>query len=390
MKSKLKLVRITPIFSTVKAIFERQNQFLADNGIEVHVVTSPDPSSTEIAKAEGFQHHPIYISRSITIVRDIKTISRLTGLLTEIRPDIVHTHTSKGGLVGMAASALAGVRHRIHSIAGWTADFRGPIARNALLLCEKLTMNLATEIIVNSTSLMDYLVRSGHLSPHRAHVLGQGSSNGVDLERFSLREPLFSQGRAIRSQYGIGEKDVVIASVGRIMKEKGIMELLEAFTALNDNHTSLLLIGSLELESRGRIPDSVLSTIQSHPRIRVTGWTDDVPGFLSASDILVHPSHHEGMPNAILQGSAMQLPCLASRVRGNIDAIKDGETGILFQPGNVKQLTDCLLKLIRDESLRRRLGNQGRRYMEQEFDRRKVCGLLLAFYRNIYSEMEKK
>ena len=389
MKRKPKLVRITPVFSTVKAIFEGQNRFLANNGFEVHVVTSPDPSSFEIAKAEGFQHHPVNISRNITILQDISSISRLTGLIRKIKPDIVHTHTSKGGFVGMTAAILAGVKHRVHSIAGWTADFRGTLSGNALLLCEKLTLNIATEVIINSRSLMDYLVRSGHLNPQRAHVLGHGSSNGVDLVRFSPKELLPSRRGAIRSQFGIREKDVVIAFVGRIMAEKGIIELIEAFKSVNDDSTILLLIGSLEKESRGGLPDDIMNTLQSHPRIRVTGWTDDVPGFLSASDILVHPSHHEGLPNALLQGSAMQLPCIASRVRGNIDAVKDGETGVLFQYGNVQQLSGCLSSLIRDESLRKRLGNEGRKYVEQEFDRGKVCSLLLAFYLGIIQERKK-
>jgi len=389
MKRKPIIVRITPVFFTVRAIFEGQNRFLADNGFEVHVVTSPDPSSSEVANAEGFQHHSVHFSRSITILQDIKTISRLIGLIREIKPDIVHTHTSKGGFVGMTASVLAGVRHRVHSIAGWTADIRGPITGNALLLCEKLTINLATEVLVNSRSLMDYLVSAGHLNPQRAHVLGQGSSNGVNLDRFSPEELLPSRRTGIRSQYGIREEDVVIASLGRIMAEKGIMELLEAFKALDDDHTILLLIGSLEKESRGGLPDGVLNTLQGHPRIRVTGWTDDVPGFLSASDILVHPSHHEGLPNAVLQGSAMQLPCIASRVRGNIDAVKDGETGILFENGNVKQLTDCFRKLISDKSLRMRLGRQGRKYMAERFDRGKVSGLLLAFYLSFLTNKEK-
>ncbi|HXY53911.1 MAG TPA: glycosyltransferase family 4 protein [Nitrospirota bacterium] len=388
MQRKPKLVRITPIFSTVKAIFEGQNRFLADNGFEVHVVTSPDPSSSEVAKAEGFQHHAVDISRSMTLLRDVKTISRLTGLIREIKPDIIHTHTSKGGLVGMTASYLAGVRHRVHSVAGWTADFRGPISGTAILLCEKLTLNIATQVIVNSRSLKDYLVSSGRLNPKRAHVLGQGSSNGVDLDRFTPGL-LQSRRNTLRSQYGIRGKDVVIAFVGRIMAEKGIVELLEAFKALDDNHTILLLIGSLEQESRGGLPEGVLNTLHSHPRIRVTGWTDDVPGFLSASEILVHPSHHEGLPNALLQGSAMQLPCIASRVRGNIDAVKDGETGILYQNGDIKQLADCMRALIRDESLRKRLGSQGRIYMEKEFDRGKVCGRLLAFYHGFFTDRDR-
>lgn len=386
MRRKPTLVRITPKFSTVKAIFDRQNRFLSDNGFEVHVITSPELSSDEVAKAEKFFHHSVRISRRITIFKDVKTILKLAQLLRRIKPDIVHTHTSKGGLVGMTAAAMIGVRHRIHSIAGWTADFRGPITGNALLLCEKLTLRLATEIVVNSRSLMDYLITTDVLSPERARVLGQGSSNGVDLDRFCISETLISKGKAIRRQYGIGENDIVIASVGRVMAEKGIIELLKAFIALNDEHTALLLIGSLELESRGQLPNAVLTLIQSHSRIHITGWTDKVPEFLSASNILVHPSHHEGMPNAVLQGSAMQLPCVASRVRGNIDAVKDGETGILFHPGDIKQLTDCLLKLVRDESLRKRMGNHGRKYIKQEFDREKVCRQLLEFYRSICAE----
>jgi glycosyltransferase involved in cell wall biosynthesis len=386
-KEAPKIVRITPLLSTIQAIFRGQNKFLINEGFDVHVVASPDCSIDGFVRAEGFKYHPVNISREIAPHKDLKTIVMLMGLFRRIRPDIVHTHTSKGGFVGMLAAAMSKVKHRVHSIAGWSADSRGKITKSLILASEAITLKLATKVIVNSESLRSYLIEKGYLRPNKGLVLGRGSSNGVDLDFFKRDEFALSFGRSVRQQYGIDKNDIVLAYVGRIMLEKGIRELLNAFLFFKDNPSiHLLIIGSGETKSRKKISDDIFSLLREHPRIHVTGWINNVQQHLAAADILVHPSYHEGMPNVLLQGAAMELPCIASNVRGNKDALIDGETGFLFHLHDTKQLVDLLQRLIADDALRHNMGKKGRAFMKSEFGRDVVFNRLHDFYVNLVYE----
>jgi len=295
---------------------------------------------------------------------------------------VVHTHTSKGGFLGMIASFASNIKHRIHTVAGWSADSRGKITGMPILASELMTLKIATRVIVNSDSLRKYLVESGYISNAKSHVLGKGSSNGVDLEYYKVDSSTSLNSLQVRNKYGILKNDIVFAFIGRVMLEKGIKELLDAFLYLNNiyNNVHLLVIGALENESRKRLPIEFFSLIHNHSHIHLTGWVENVPYYLAAADILIHPSYHEGMPNALLQGAAMELPCLASDVRGNKDAIIHGVTGYLYQPRNVKELIDLLITLIENPSLRLALGKEGRQFVEREFDKNVVCKNLLDFY----------
>ena len=376
------IVRITPVFSTIPAIFHGQNRFLANNGCNISVISSLDETANRISHAEGFNYFPVSISRGITPYEDLKAIFHIISILNKIRPDVVHTHTSKGGLLGMIASFASNVQHRIHTVAGWSADSRGKIMGLPILISELMTLNIATRVIVNSDSLRKYLVESGYISNAKSYVLGHGSSNGVDLEYYKVDSSTSLNSIQVRNNFGILKKDIVLAFIGRVMLEKGIKELLDAFLYLNDiyNNIHLLVIGTLENESRKRLPTELLSLIHHHSHIHLTGWVDNVPYYLAAADILVHPSYHEGMPNAILQGAAMELPCLASDVLGNKDAIIHGVTGYLFQHKNNKEFINLLIRLIDNPSLRLALGSQGRQFVEREFDKNVVCKRLLDFY----------
>ena len=376
------IVRITPVFSTIHAIFQGQNRFLANNGCKISVISSPDETANRISQVEGFDYYPVSISRGITPYKDLKAIVKIIYILNKIRPDVVHTHTSKGGLLGMIASFASNIQHRIHTVAGWSADSRGKIKGMPILMSELVTLKIATRVIVNSDSLRKYLVESGYISNAKSCVLGKGSSNGVDLEFYKVDSSTSVNSMQVRNKFSILKNDIVLAFIGRVMLEKGIKELLDAFLYLNDkyNNIHLLVIGELENESRKKLPKEFLSLIHNHSHIHLTGWVENVPYYLAAADILIHPSYHEGMPNAILQGAAMELPCLASDVRGNKDAIIHGITGYLYPPKNKKELVDLLITLIENPSLRHALGKEGRQFVEREFDNNVVCKNLLDFY----------
>lgn len=382
------IVRITPVFSTIHAIFQGQNRFLANNGCKISVISSPDETANRISHGEGFNYYPVSISRGITPYKDLKAIFHIINILNKIRPDVVHTHTSKGGFLGMIASFASNIPHRIHTVAGWSADSRGKIMGMPILISELMTLKIATRVIVNSDSLRKYLVESGYISNAKSCVLGKGSSNGVDLEYYKVDSSTSLNSMQVRRNFGISKNDIVLAFIGRVMLEKGIKELVDAFLYLSNiyNNIHLLVIGALENESRNVLPIDLLSLIHNHANIHLTGWVENVPYYLAAADILIHPSYHEGMPNALLQGAAMELPCLASDVLGNKDAIIHGVTGYLYPSKNTKELVDLLITLIENPSLRYALGKEGRQFVEREFDNNTVCQRLLDFYYETISQ----
>ena len=384
---KARVMKVTPVLSTIPAIFKGQGRYLSDRGFDVHVAASPDCAVDGWVEREGFSYHPVRILREVAPHRDLGSIRELVRVMRRVKPHIIHTHTSKGGLVGMVAGALARVPHRVHSIAGWSADSRDKVTGSLILLSERLTLRLATQVLVNSASLRDYLIGKGFLKPGGGYMLGKGSSNGVDLSYFTRDESTLSFGRKLRQGWSIADDDVVIAFVGRIMLEKGIRELLDGFLFFgNDPRVHLMIIGSWETGSRKGLAEELTATLKNHPRIHITGWINNVPHHLAAADILVHPSYHEGMPNVLLQAAALGLPCLASDVRGNRDAVVHGETGFLFDLANTKELTDLLSLLVNDRSLRDGLGREGRRYIEREFSMEVVCRRLSDFYYDLINK----
>jgi len=381
-KQKPVIVRITPVFLTVEAIFKNQNKFLVDNGFDVHVVTSSYNAANAVSKYEGFNYHAINILRGIGLFSDLKSIVSLVKLFKDIKPDIVHTHTSKGGLVGMLAAYISGVKCRVHSVAGWTVDIRNMPFRAVLVLSERITLKLATSILVNSHSLREYLISDGYLTSAKSLVLGRGSSNGVDLFKFSVDNIDCDVKADIKSKFNILQNDVVIGFVGRIMIEKGVLELIDAFMLLECDNIHLMLVGEVESKSRKSLSEQVLTMMDNDCRVHVTGWVDNVHEYLSIIDILVHPSYSEGMPNAILQASSMGVPCIATNVRGNKDVVLHKRTGLLYHRNETNALLKYLSLLIADANLRIKYGQQARRYIEDEFDHNDVCQRLLDYYVN--------
>ena len=195
------IVRITPIFKTVEAIFKGQNKYISDNNYEVHVISSPDKEVFSISKANNFQHHSVNIKRNISVMADIISIISIIRILNKVKPDIVHTHTSKGGLVGMIAASVCGIKYKVHSVAGWTVDMRPRIIGMVISVCEKITLKLCTHVLVNSLSLKNHLIATGYLMKSKSYVLGSGSSNGVDLLEFTKNNENAVITKSIRERY---------------------------------------------------------------------------------------------------------------------------------------------------------------------------------------------
>jgi glycosyltransferase involved in cell wall biosynthesis len=265
--------------------------------------------------------------------------------------------TPKGGLLAAIAAYMARVPIRFHTFTGqrWET-LKGP-KRSILIVCDWIIGQLSTHCFADSPSQAEYLVKMGIVRKDRISSIHMGSFAGVDFERFNF-EQLRHQRDENRKALGIARDDVVICFVGRIVKDKGIEELIDAFTTLaaTNQDLVLLLVGPVE-ELGNRISEKTISIMRNSPRIIAVGGVNNPEYYLSASDIFCLPSYREGFGTVILEAAAMKIPTVATQITGIVDAIEDGKTGILVEPRNASSLGKALGRLINDSNFRMTLGN---------------------------------
>jgi glycosyltransferase involved in cell wall biosynthesis len=308
----------------------------------VIMVSSDGREISQAIKNEGVQHEIIPFTRKITPFEDLKCIWLLIQLFKREKPDIVHTHTPKAGLLGMIAANLAGVTIRIHTLAGIPAMAAEGRKKTLLESVEKWTYSNAREVWPNSPGLRKFVLQKELCSECKLKIVGKGSSNGVDLEKFSRN--FLKENHLVAATMRImpGEDDFIILSVGRLVRDKGIEELVTAF--LNSkivDKSKLVLLGAFEQDLDPISPETV-QTIRENPRIIQIDWSDHVAHYLALADILVHPSHREGFPNVILEAGAMHVPVICSDIIGNTDIITQQKTGLIFPVKDAAVLKEAM------------------------------------------------
>ena len=338
-------------------------RYLNENGFEIKIVCSDGPEVQSVKESEGCSVLTIPFSRKISLKTDIITIYRLVLLLRKIKPHIVHTHTSKAGLIGMISAFLARCPIRIHSVPGLQMMESKGLRRLILNLSERLTYFLSDVVCPNSKSLKEYILNHKMCSSEKIRIIGCGSSSGVNLDKYCMHLKKTSTRKSIRGRFCIDDNGIVLAFVGRISKEKGIHELVESFVNLSKRYANLYLlligkyddIGEYDTINDG-IDNDTKNILNNNARLNITGWVEDVENYLAASDIVVHPSYREGFSNALLQAGSMGLPSVTTNVSGCIDVIKDGETGLVVSPKDSVALEKALEVLILDKDKRVELG----------------------------------
>lgn len=337
-----KLIRITTVPLSLKLLLTGQMKFMKDKGWEVLMVSADDKMVYHIERAENVPHTVIPFTRKITPFQDLKCLWQLYQLFKKEQPDIVHTHTPKAGLLGMVAAKLAGVKVRIHTIAGLPYMSATGNKRNLLEYLEKTTYNNATDVWPNSEGLKSIVLENHLCLPERLTIIGSGSSNGVDLVKFN--RGVLKENHLIAATMRIlpGEDDYIILAVGRLVLDKGIEELVEAFLGSKIvSKAKLVLLGSFEQDLNPLSPE-IIKTITDHPRIVQIDWSDHVAHYMALADVLIHPSHREGFPNVLLEAGAMELPVICSDIVGNTDLISQQKTGLIFPVKNIEVMKEAM------------------------------------------------
>ena len=337
-----KIIRVTTVPLSLKLLLSGQMKFMKEAGWEVLMVSADGKEVREVTRREGCEHQVVPFTRKITPLKDLYCLWLLFKLFKKEKPDLVHSHTPKAGLLSMIAAKVAGVRLRIHTVAGMPYMVADKNKKSLLIAMEKLTYRFATEVWPNSKSLKKFMLEEGLVTEEKVKIIGEGSSNGVDLRKFSRASLQENHLVAATMRIVPSENDFIILAVGRLVRDKGIEELVQAFLGSKIvNYSKLVLLGAFEQELNP-ISDEVMRKIQDHPRIVQIDWTDHVAHYMALADILVHPSHREGFPNVLLEAGAMQLPVICSDIIGNSDVVTHKKTGLLFPSKNTEVLKDAL------------------------------------------------
>ena len=357
-----------------------QLSYLRQRGFEVTLIAASGEELQQTAVREGVRVIPVPMSREIALWEDWKSLRHLTAVLQDLQPDIVNAGTPKAGLLGMLAATWARVPIRIYTLRGLRMETATGAKRLLLTTTERVAARCAHKVVCVSPSLRDAFLHHRLGSTSQAVVLGGGSSNGVDADRFASTPVRCQAARAIRQSMGIPEEARVIGFVGRLTRDKGVAELLAVFQALEQDMPGLhmLLVGGFE--EGDPLGAKLRDAIWSNPRVHITGFVNDTAAYYSAFDLLVFPSHREGLPNVPLEAAASGRPTAGFAATGTVDAVLDGQTGRLVPVGDVNGLTEAVRRYLSEPQLLARHGMQAQQRVQTDFRREVIWQALADLY----------
>lgn len=341
---------------------------------DVTLISSPDNVLKKIAQRENVKYRTIAMKRDISLKDDISGFLKFLYLFAKERPQIIHCNTPKASLLGLTSGYLTRVPTRIYYIHG--LRYEGAVGKKRQLLVnfEKLNCFFATDIVAVSHGIKQKVEQQLTKKPVR--VIHNGSANGLDINEFSNYN---YNAKIIREEYGISENDFVFGFVGRLVKDKGIGELVGAFNQLEQKDIKLILVGKYEPDL-DPLSQETLQIIKSNPNIIEVGFQKDVKKFLSIMDLFVSPSHREGFGVAVLEANLMKVPVLVSNITGHSEIVTQGINGFFVNPKNVQDLQEKMNHMLVIKEQLIEMKNACREEVMKKYDHNDVLKQAILFY----------
>lgn len=424
--NKPKLIRITTVPVSLKTLLKGQHRFMTQQGFDVLGVSSSGEELQDVEQHETIRVAVLEMTRTISPISDLKSLWEFYTLCKRERPTIVHSHTPKAGIVGMLGAKLAGVPVRLHTVAGLPLMEATGMKRKILDFVEKITYRCATKVYPNSRGLYDFILANNYTEKEKLQIIANGSSNGIDTTYFDSDIIPVTQRRELELQLGIQPNDFVFIFVGRLVGDKGINELIEAFEGLvrdegkgmsgegrgkreegrgkrergmtiaseesllsdlsdSFSRIKLLLVGPFESELDPLQPET-LKVIETHPNIISVGFQSDVRPYFAVSDCLVFPSYREGFPNVVMQAGAMELPSIVTDINGCNEIIVEGENGTIIPVKNIEAIKIAMQKMMNNKEFYLKLKENSRPMIQSRYEQSVVWNALLEEYQMLIKE----
>lgn len=380
MTARIRLAYITTAACSANGFLKGHLGYMGRRGFDVVVISAPGKDLSLLKEREQVSTIAVPMEREISLAKDLISLVRLYRVFRRIRPTIVNAGTPKAGLLGMIAASAAGVPVRIYTLHGLRLETARGLKRFMLGVAERCSSALAHRVICCSESLRRLYVRLGFTREAKTCVLGEGSANGIDIHEFTPTPQSRDGTQALRVRLGIPDGAPVIGFVGRLTRDKGVPELLDAFEQIRPSFADARLLMLGDFEDGDPIPESYAKRISIHPRVVRAGWVSDPASYYPIMDVLAFPSYREGFPNAVLEAAAAGVPTVAFEATGSVDAVRDGVTGALVPLGDVGAFARALQRYLSDHPLRREHGRAGRERVVRDFRPEIIWNLLHGEY----------
>lgn len=377
------------LFMTTSALSlrfcEGIDDMLRAQGFDVGFLSGPGPELQRAAQ-RGFETHNIDLPREISPWRDVRALISILRTLRAARPNLLVAGTPKAGLLGALAARIARVPNIVLVLHGLRSEtltgFKGWVVSRL----EWLAARAAHRVVCVSPSLRRRAISRGIVRHENSIVIGDGSANGIDLGSFKRSADLRHRASLLREELGLASGNRVIGYVGRIVRDKGIAELVASFQQLytDDRELRLLLVGGFE--EGDPVPETIRRTIEEHPAILLQEFREPIQPWYQLLDVLVLPTYREGLPTVLLEAQAAGVPVVTTRVTGTVDAVMEGETALVVEARDSAALKEAIESLLRDPDRRRRMAEAGGRFVSTRFGRVTVASNMSSFYAELLGQ----
>lgn len=385
MKPKKKIIRITTVSRSLNKLLGSQIDYIKDYYQIILISQNDENGLVKLGKEKNLPIYKVNLTRKITPLKDLLALIKLIRILKKEKPEIVHTHTPKAGLIGMLAAKLSGVKNRLHTVAGMPLLESSGLKYKLLTFLERLTYACSTQVYFNSKGLMDIVLEKKiSKAKSKFKVIGNGSTNGVDTKYFSKEHYSEDELNRLRLEHNIKEKDTVFLFVGRIVKDKGVNELVNAFKKLSNkfDNVKLVMLGRFE-NDLNPVDYETSQEIESNPNILFLGYKIDVRPYFGFSDVFVFPSYREGFPNVVMQAGSMGLPSIVSNINGNNEIIENDINGKIIPVKNKDVLYQAMLTWHQNPKYVAEMKTKARKIIKERYDQKFVVKQVLKEYNSL-------
>lgn len=371
---KKKIIRVTTISGSLNTLLKGQLKFLSDNYEVVGVASDAGTGKlAEVEKRENIRCIDVKMHREISLWNDVASLIALVRLFRKERPYIVHANTPKGSLLSMIAAWFTRVPHRIYTVTGLRFETTTGLFRWILVTMERITCRCATKVIPEGQGVRNTLI-ANKITNKPLEVVLNGNINGIDVGHYAITSDVLEDARPYVKQHVF-----TFVFVGRIVKDKGINELVRAFVRLyaTSPDIRLLLVGNFEEVLDPETKD----LIDAYDAIECVGYQKDVRPFFAASDVLAFPSYREGFPNVVLQAGAMGLPSVVTDINGCNEIVVEGKNGVIIPKQNEDALYEAMKWMYEHkDSEVRKMAENARPMVADRYEQSKVWEAMLGMY----------
>ncbi|MFV0185228.1 glycosyltransferase family 4 protein [Empedobacter falsenii] len=384
---KTKVIRTSTIPISLNKLLKGQLKFLSKD-LDVIGLSSSGKDLEEVNEREGVRTIALEMQRGISPVKDLISLIQLYKVFVKEKPQIVHSITPKAGLLSMLAAKLAGVPIRIHMFTGLLFPTKKGISQKIFIKMDQLLCWAATNIYPEGNGVKQDLINY-NITSKPLKVLANGNVNGIDLDFFAPEQVSENQKLKLKQNLNITADDFVFVFVGRLVGDKGINELVEAFKSFDNTNVKLLLVGPLELK-QDPIKETTLKEIENNNNIISVGSQSDVRPYLAISDVLVFPSYREGFPNVVLQAGAMELPSIVTNISGCNEIIEEGKNGIIIPSRDKNAILNAMNFVIQNEQKRVFFKKNSRQMIKSRYEQQVVWNAISKEYNVLIRDLNNK